>query len=275
MHRAQRSNLLGDHHTDLVSSPQLVKHPIRLSERLCRAIILLRKMGQGHLSEFSGDPYLEQSGRLGIGEMAMVGLDSLLEAPGIAPVQEHLEVMIEFEDGDGHLGELLLDQRSRPSQVRDHPGPAPLAADSIGDWITRIVGNGESLDIQGTQGELLPRLDELDSLRYDLRIQGCGRAGSHEEGDSTIPSPGQAIVEDSSGSHVIGVLMGDEHGIDGSVCQSQAGHPREDLLRADSAVHQNACLTIPDIGAVATGPGSQDHELQAASGERVDGDVLR
>jgi hypothetical protein len=93
----------------------------------------------------------------------MAGLDSLFKVPGVRAIQEHLFVMIEFQNQGATLFHFFLNQSGDYAKIGGDPGRPFAPLDDEPHWVHCVVGHGEWINEQIAENERVPGL-ELDDI---------------------------------------------------------------------------------------------------------------
>ena len=109
------------------------------------------------------------------------------------------------------------------------------------------MGDGKGFDSPVSDGECLPRMYSLAIGWHHLAVQPVSRAQRHMKRDVLTRFSVQASVQDGCCADVIGVLMRNEHSINGGPLQAHRGHSGVDLLGGETAVNEQALVTISDV----------------------------
>src|SRR5581483_8376080 len=105
----------------------------------------------------------QKLGCSGIGEVANPAEDALLDAPGVGPVLEHLEIVVGLKQQDIHVLERKLHILGDIAKVSGD-GHADGFAGSVEDksaGVSSIVGNREGADFEVADAEAAAGLEEL------------------------------------------------------------------------------------------------------------------
>jgi hypothetical protein len=197
-----------------------------------------------------------------IREMAGAGHDALLDVPGIRANLEHFEIVIGFEDEAITFAEMMLDEFREIAEVGDDGELRAVGAKGVGDRIGGVVRNGEGRDFDVADGEALARTDVLDAIDF------FGDAGGKEADDFAMRRFGEigggAPVAEKlrQAAGVIGMLVGNEDGVEAIGRDAQRGEAAERFLAAEAGVHEKAGALGFEQRGIARTAGSEDGDSQ-------------
>lgn len=193
-----------------------------------------------------------------IGKVAGAAHHALLDEPRIGADFEHIEVVIGFEDHTIGVAEVLDDERGKIAEVGDDGGLVAVGAEGKAERVHGIVRNGKRGDFDITDGEALARADMFDAVEtFDGDFGDnaesffvCGRG--QEDG-------GAPATEDlAEAADMVGVLVGDEDGVQRIGCELEGREAAERFAFAEAGIHEDACAFGFEQGAIARTAGCQN-----------------
>jgi len=193
-------------------------------------------------------------GRIRIAHVAVIASDEPLQLRRIGAVGEHLGVVVRLEHRDvGHL-QSMFDLRGDHACIGDLGDPALIGLQEEGVGLDRVM--------TGRKGDYMERSDieGRDGIeRYEIhhaQIHSVERGDIAHHRHAELPRSGPCA------GHVVGVLMGDEDGLDGLLVHTLLLHLMEDLLAAYTAVDHHRLAVAFDNGAIAVAPAGEDMDFQ-------------
>jgi hypothetical protein len=173
-------------------------------------------------------------------EMAGAAEHALFYGPGVGADFKHIEIVIGFQDQTIGFAEMDFDQFRHVSEIGDNGHFRAARAEGESDGVGSVVGDGESVDVDVADGEVLAGVNGLDtvesfaeSIGKNLLERAHGGLGHIER---RFPE-GEGLREAVA---VIGMLVGDENAVqmvDGSLDGGEAG---EGFAFAEAGVNEDA-----------------------------------
>ena len=198
-----------------------------------------------------------------IGKVAGAGEDPLLYDPGIGADFQHVEIVIGFEDEAVGLAEMDFDEFGHVAEIGADGDFGAVGAESEADGVGSVVRDGEGVDVNIPDGKALAGLDGFDatetlaeSVRKDALERVHGGFGDVEGRFPDAEDLGKAVA-------VIGVLVGDEDGIEAVNIALDGGETGEGFAFAEASVNEDAGSVAFEQGDVARTSGSKDGDAQA------------
>jgi len=179
-------------------------------------VAIAAEMREEHVTKFvAGDIAGEGGGGI-IAEVAVAAHDALLQGPGTRGVfLQELQVVVGFHDQHIHLTDAFGDELGGVAEVGQHAdGEAgSRVANDVADRIVGVMRDGEGFDEQITDLERPARGKQAPGNPDGRRPF---RVGRHGLGGETIGVDGQGarLAQDAEATHVIGMLVREDHAAD-------------------------------------------------------------
>ena len=175
-----------------------------------------------------------------IRKMAGAAEDALLDDPRIRADLEHIEIVIRFENQAIGATEMDFDKLRHVAEVGDDSHFRAVRTKGESDGISRVVRNGESVDVNVADCEVLARLDGFDAFeplaeRFREHAPHCVQGGL---GDVERRFPKTKHLREAVA--VVGVLVGDEDAVELVDSSFDGGEAGEGFALAEAGVHEEA-----------------------------------
>lgn len=213
--------LFGDRDVD-VHSPSAMKSLRSGLHRLFWSVVFLGQVGKEDVLQARGDSGClpEESRSLDVGKMAVVATNTLLQAPRVVALEQHVDVVVELEDGDIEARHLLHQQAGRGAKVGDHPDAGIAARNRKTNGVDGVVGNGDRFDSEPAQGPRGAGFDERKAIRPATFGDALGGSRSGEKLGSFAALSAKLALKYSGGGDVVGVFVGQKDPLDRSSFQT-------------------------------------------------------
>lgn len=175
-----------------------------------------------------------------IGKMAGAAHDALLDIPRIGPDFEHFEIVIGFEDKAISVAQMEFDEFGKIAEIRDDGDFGSVGAKRVADGIGGIVGNGKRRNFNIADGEFFAGADVFSAVELfgggfrkvaqDFSVSSFGQIGRGAKMARELRKP----------AGVIGVLVGDENGVDALGIFVESGETAKSFFAAKSGVDEEA-----------------------------------
>jgi len=198
-----------------------------------------------------------------IREMAGAAEDALLNQPRVRADFQHFQVVIRFKHQAVGAAKMNLDKFGHIAEIGDDGQLCAVRTKRKPNRIGGIVRNGESVDVDIANGEMLASANRLDTTKaFPKRMRQNALHGVHRWfGDVERRFPetqhlGKAVA-------VIRVFVGDEDAVDAVNGFLDGGEPRQRFALAQAGVHEEAGALGFEQGDVARTAGRQNGNPQA------------
>jgi hypothetical protein len=191
--------------------------------------------------------------------VAVAAHDSLFDGPGVGADLEHFEVVIGFEQQEVGASEVDSDGVGEIAQVSGNGDLDAFGFERESDGVGGIVRDGEAIDFDIADSEARSGLEEREAR--DEFAPGDGGRGQERAVDRDVELAGDG----GDAGDVIGVLVGDEDGVDGFGIDIDGGETLEGFLAAQSGVDQDSGAAGGDQGGVAGAGRGEDGDLKDTS----------
>ena len=141
----------------------MIQHGACLAVCHIRVVIRLGKVGQKQGFEAVMEEITQECPGIGIGKMAVAGLDSLLEMPGVRAILEHLFVMVEFQHQRAAAFQFIPDQSGGHAEIGGTACHAIAPLDGEPHRVNGFVGQGDRINEQIALDKRAPRF-KLDNF---------------------------------------------------------------------------------------------------------------
>jgi hypothetical protein len=198
-----------------------------------------------------------------IGEMASARKDALLNDPWVGANLEHVEVMIGFKNEAIGFPEMNFDEFGHVAKVGTDGYLGAVGAKSKTDGIDGVVWNGERVHVDIADSEALAGLNGFDapqplSKGFRENALKCVHGGL---GHVKRRLPQAQDLRESIA--VIGVLVGDEDGIEMFEVTLDGGESSESFAFAEAGVYKDAGTFRFEQGEIARTAGRKNGDAQA------------
>ena len=183
--------------------------------------------------------------------------------PWVGTDLEHVEIVIGFEDKAVTLTQVHLHVIWQISKVRTNCDLCTIGAKSESHRVSRIMRNSERVHIDVANGKTLASLDGFDTakalaegVRKDAPERVHGGFGNVKRGLPEAEDLGKAVA-------VVGVLVGDEDGVEAINVAFDGGEAGESLAFTEAGVDKDAGGFAFEQGDVARAAGGKDGNAKA------------
>src|SRR5215469_1609107 len=171
--------------------------------------------------------------------MPCAGEHALLDDPRIRADLEHVEIVIGFENEAIGLTEMNFDELWHVAEVGADGHLGAVGAEGEAEGIGGIVRDGEGVHVNITDGKALPNVDGFDAakalaegFREDAAKLLHGGFGNVERRFPEAEDLGKAVA-------VVGVLVGDEDGVEAIDVAFDGGEAGEGFALAEAGVNED------------------------------------
>jgi hypothetical protein len=197
-----------------------------------------------------------------IGKMSGARKDALFHDPRVGAHLEHVEVMIGFKNEAIGLAEMNFDEFGHVAKVGADGYLGAIGAKGKADGIDGVVRNGEGVHVDIADREALARLNGFDAsqtLTESFRENTLKRAqGGLGNVKRSLPQA-QDLRESIA---VIGMLVGDEDGIEMFEVALDGGESSKGFAFAEAGVHKDAGAFGFEQGEIARTAGRKNGDAQ-------------
>lgn len=198
-----------------------------------------------------------------VGEMAGAGEDALFDDPGIGADLEHVEVVIGFEDEAIGVAEMDANVIGHEAEVGADGDLVAVGAESEADGVDGIVGNAEGVDVNVADGEGLATFDGFNAMEALAESFGEDAAEGAHGGFGDIERSFPEAENLREAGAVVGVLVGDEDGVEVVELFFDSGEAGEGFALAEARVNEDTGAIGFEQGEVARTAGSEDGDAKA------------
>ena len=175
-----------------------------------------------------------------IGKMAGAAEDALLHDPGVGADLQHIEIVIRFENEAIGIAQMDFHECRHVAQVGDDGKLGAVGAEREGDRVGSVMRDGESVDVDITDGEALAGVNGFEALEAlaervgkNLVHRVHGRFGNVERSFPQSEHLREAAA-------VVGVLVGDEDAVEMAGGLFDGGEASKSFALAESGVNEEA-----------------------------------
>ena len=173
-----------------------------------------------------------------IGEMAIAAHNALLDVPRIRADLEHFEIVIGFQDEAISVAQMEFDQFRKIPQVGNDGDFGAVGAECVAHRIRGVVRNGEWGNFDVADGEFFAGADVFDAIEF---FRGGFRQEAENFRVSTFGEIGRGAKvaqELGKSAGVIGVLVGNQNGVDAIGIFVESGETAKGFFAAKSGVNE-------------------------------------
>jgi hypothetical protein len=175
-----------------------------------------------------------------VGEVASAAENALFYGPGVGADFQHVEVVIGFEDQAVGFAEMDFYEFGHVTEIGDDGHLRAVGAESETDGVGSVVGNGESVDVNVADGEVLPGVNGFnaveafsESLGKETLERAQSGLGNVERGFPEAEGLREAVA-------VIGVFVSDEDAVEMTNGSFDGGEAGESFAFAEAGVNEDA-----------------------------------
>ena len=226
-----------------------------------RVVVLLAEMPQHQVGGRGVEVLDEIVRHPQVREMPHPAHDALLHAPGVGADFQHVEIVIRFEQQQVRAPQVEFDGLGNVAEVRDHPDAHALRGETEAHRVDGVVRDAEALDCDIVDLETRARLKwfQARGLRF---APVDGRRGQARQVHDRADVP--AARQHGQPSHMIGMLVGDDDGVDRGEIFADGRQPPAKLLHAQPGIHQDTRIFSGQQGGVPGTAACQHAELNRA-----------
>lgn len=201
---------------------------------------------------------VEQFSRFHIGDMAAVPADAPLEKKRVGALLQHLRIIIALDDHSIERADYLVQAGKYVPEVGQNTQPAPPVIDDEHHPVRAVVWGRDSLNADPADADLVRGLEVTDVI--EPAQLASGRGGLARLGRDVNRQAELALV-DSHASGVVGVVVGNEQGVNVSDIAPAGGQAQPGLPAGDPGIEQQPRPQCLHVDAVSVAAGLQRYNL--------------
>lgn len=198
-----------------------------------------------------------------IGEMTCAGEHALLHNPWVRAYFEHVQIVVGFEDEAIGFAEMNFDEFGHIAEVGADGDLGTIGAKGETDGIDGVMRNGEGMNVDIANRKALTRLNGFDAAQA---LAKSFRENAFENAHCGLGDIKRSLPETEDLREtiaVIGVLVGDQDGVEMSETAFDGSKTREGLAFAEASVHEDAGTFRFEQGEIARTAGRKNRDAQA------------
>lgn len=198
-----------------------------------------------------------------IGQVPGAAHDALLDVPGIRPHFQHFQIVIRFENEAIGVAQMEFDEFRQIAEVSNDSDFAAVGAKRIAHGIRSIVRNGKGRNFDVADGEFFAGADVLDAIQF---FRGAFGQEAEHLGESSLRKIGscpEVAQKLGQSAGMIGVLVGNENGVNAIGIFVESGETAKRFFAAESGVNQEASALGFKQRGVAGAAGSENGNSKA------------
>lgn len=202
-----------------------------------------------------------------IRKMSGAGEHPLLDDPRVGADLEHVQIVIGFEDHAVGAAKMHFDEFGHVAEVGADRDFYAVASKGEADGIGGIVGDDKSVDIDVADGEMLAGFNFFYATQALGESDGEGAMEGIERRFGDVQRSFPKVEDLGETNAVIGMLVGDEHGVQMIEIAFDGSEARESFAFTETGVDKDAGAICFEQGEIARTSGGQDGDAQADGGK--------
>ena len=222
-----------------------------------RVIVRLAEMPQDQLRGHGAQIPQQIVGYHEIRKVSHATHHTLLHGPWIRAYLQHIQIVVGLEHQQVGSPQVILDGLRDVAKIGGKAQPHALCLETKADRVNGVVGDAEALDRNIANRETGACLEGLQARTRFPPVDGRHGEARHVNGGAHVAIPSQHRQT----RHVVGVLVGDEEGVDLGKILADGRQAFPEFPHAEAGVHQNPCFPGGHQNGVARTPAGQNAEL--------------
>ncbi len=175
-----------------------------------------------------------------IGKMSGAGEHALLDDPRVRPDLEHVQIVIGFKDHAVGFAKMDFHKFGHVAEIGADRDLRAVGAEGEADGIGGIVRNGKSVNINIANGKALASLNGFDAAEAFAESFGEDALESVHGGFGDVQRSFPKAENLREAVAVVGVLVGDEHGVEAIEVALDRSEPSEGFTFTEAGVDEDA-----------------------------------
>lgn len=210
--------------------------------RHLRGVVLLREVAEEDIAQFRMEIIRNELCTSLVALVSARGKDALLEVDGIGAVEEHVLIVVGFDDEVVGVADSLLNVGIRFAAVGDKDETLSVSTNLIAETIGGVVADTERRDLEIAKSECLTFL-EIAAGSAQFLAQPVVAVDAFVDEAGCINRDMRPFAERADGADMVSVVVGDKDPEEVTKIESEGTQVPMDGPRRDTGINKYALLT--------------------------------